>query len=170
MSVRSRRRAGKEISPSFRVKLSIREAAKCQSWATALEAYQEARAQGIPLGADSYDVLLFLCSGGETWDAALQAGMRARSGSGTGDGAALHSAPPSGPDAAAPAAAQPPLDAQRQLGMGRRLFEEMKEVDKIARPSEMWCVVWGGGERCVCPWVSPHRRRMARTRTGNAPP
>ena len=66
-----RRKKQKPMSPEIEVRLAIQMAAREGSVDTGLAAYDRAKEQGLRLSLDSYATLLFLCSGGDDWEALI---------------------------------------------------------------------------------------------------
>lgn len=71
------RKKQKTMSPEVSVRLEIQMAAKEGSFDKALAAYNKAKESGIKLSSDSFATLLFLCSGGEEWEEALDKNLEA---------------------------------------------------------------------------------------------
>ncbi|KAL4448170.1 hypothetical protein ABPG75_005389 [Micractinium tetrahymenae] len=69
----------------MQARMAIHQAAKANDLATALAVFDQAKSDGLRLGADLYVSLLYLCSGGDGWEQHLQ---RLYGGGGAADKAA----------------------------------------------------------------------------------
>lgn len=104
----------KAPEPLLLMRLEINAAAKQGSWQLGWAAYQAGREQGLKATPDMYNTLLFLCSGGDDWEARCP-----------------------GPGEAAPPASQPTADLLR---VGEQLLADMRAAGTAATPTEMRCV------------------------------
>ena len=85
--------------------MAIHQAAKANDLTAALTAFDQAKADGLKMGTDLYVSLLYLCGGGDAWEATLQqlyGGGDAQAGA-----AAAEAAPATAAEQPEPAAARP---------------------------------------------------------------
>lgn len=54
--------------PSLQVRVAVQEAAKLGDISAGLAAYDAATARSIPIIGNVYDILMYLCAGGDDWD------------------------------------------------------------------------------------------------------
>ncbi|KAL6783820.1 PRORP1 [Auxenochlorella protothecoides x Auxenochlorella symbiontica] len=110
-----RRKKQRIETPLTLMRQALVQATRQNSWADAWQAYQSAKKQDIKLTADVYNSLLFMCSGGEEWEALCARGQEAgETGPHNGDGV------PS---------------CETRLEVGQSLFSEMEAL--FGTPSEM---------------------------------
>lgn len=140
------RKKRKEYTPDMQARLAIQMAAKSGDIAAALAVYDECKREGVRVAADSYSSLLYMCSLGEEWEAAVPRALPSSS-------AAAAVGPPkasvqdkhpsplqsTGEGGASPAgdaleAAQPPsaavqseLGAAEVMARGQQIFQEMQQ-------------------------------------------
>lgn len=118
-----RRKKQRIETPLSLMRQSLVQATRQNSWADAWRAYESAKEQGITLPVDVYNSLLFVCSGGEAWEALCARGQDA--------------------DGAGPACDDGVPSCATRLEVGESLFSEMEAL--FGTPSEMWCVGWRRG-------------------------
>ena len=56
------------LRPSLQVRIAVQEAAKLGDIGAGLAAYDAATARGVPIISNVYDILMYLCAGGDDWD------------------------------------------------------------------------------------------------------
>ncbi|BDA43062.1 probable mitochondrial ribonuclease P catalytic subunit at C-terminar half [Coccomyxa sp. Obi] len=76
------RKKGRKMTPEGGVRAEIFQAAKENDPLGGLAVYDRAVAEGISMGNDLFETLLYLCSGGQAWDAKLPAAGQIDAGSG----------------------------------------------------------------------------------------
>ncbi|PSC70853.1 pentatricopeptide repeat [Micractinium conductrix] len=95
----------KPPTPEILARMAIHQAAKANDLTAALTAFDQAKADGLKMGTDLYVSLLYLCGGGDAWEATLQqlyGGGDAQAGA-----AAAEAAPATAAEQPEPAAARP---------------------------------------------------------------
>jgi Pentacotripeptide-repeat region of PRORP len=110
------RKKQKVMSPEVQVRLAINMATKAGDVQKAFAAYDQCKANGTKLFLDSYCSLFFLCSGGESWEAAL-----ATTGNSTPSGTAVHT-----------------QVTPEVMERGRQMMKDMQTSDPKLEPNEIW--------------------------------